>query len=223
MDTDSQICEDDPSRPSVCQQVSERRKNKAGSIVHFILRGVRPGCCWRAKSTTTSSSERPATMLLGVIANKAAFVGMRAIAARSFATVGSQIPSVVLHSWVCLRTRYVLFLPSCPFRVIFYFSICSWHGVSRGALNWRLDVRLAKTGCYVFHRRIVYTWSRKTHTTHIQLNLPNNFLSDIFSRKFPAGENVSTTETTWLLDGAVAIESISSPFLCNPTPVASCQ
>lgn len=36
--------------------------------------------------------------MFGVIANRAAFVGKRAIAVRSLATVGSQVPSVVLHS-----------------------------------------------------------------------------------------------------------------------------
>ena len=36
--------------------------------------------------------------MFGVIAYRAAFVGGRAIASRSFATVGSQVPSVVLHS-----------------------------------------------------------------------------------------------------------------------------
>jgi hypothetical protein len=41
--------------------------------------------------------------MFGAIANRTAFIGRQAIAARFFALVGTQVPSVVLHSLVTIK------------------------------------------------------------------------------------------------------------------------
>ena len=68
------------------------------TIIFFIVRKTKKEKQLQQQLHTTQHHLTLSATMFGVIANRAAFVGKRAIAVRSIATVGSQVPSVVLHS-----------------------------------------------------------------------------------------------------------------------------